>query len=124
MVDQEQVKRDADVLKLVKKFAADNGLDSLAGNADKAQEHLEKTYNLISMGDYASLFHDLTGAPTIEFPIEEGNCGTKDDMYLENSRRRGGNLAYVVSKKADEISGGAEEAKRIGIVPNCVYMLY
>lgn len=45
-------------------------------------------------------------------------------MYLENSRGRGGFLSYVVSKKADEISGGAEEAKRIGIVPNYVYMLH
>lgn len=96
----------------------------MVGNADKAHEHLEKTYKNVSLGDYATLFRDLTGAPTIEFPIEEDNCGTKEDMYLENSRRRGGNLSYVVSKKADEISGGAEEAKRIGIVPNCVYMLY
>ena len=96
----------------------------MAENVEKAQEHLDKTYNKVSLGDYASLFRDLTGAPTIEFQIEEGNCGTKDDMYLENSRGRGGYLSYVVSKKADEISGGAEEAKRIGIVPNCVYMLY
>ena len=99
-------------------------MDSLIGNAEKAQEKIERTYNKVSFGDYASLFRDLSGAPTLEFPIHEYNCGTKDDMYLENSRRRGGNLSYVVSKKADEISGGAEEAKKIGIVPNCVYMLY
>ena len=81
---------------------------------EKAWAKLHGSYMKMTNGSHADVFRDLTGAPTYEYPAADNDT----EMLLEAPI---GYITYMVSKKASEFEGGADGAKKLGIIPDCAY---